>query len=180
VRGQRTYRALLRLYPQWFRDEYGPDMELLFATQLRDERPLQVWVRAVWELARTVPARHLESRGTRSRVDRGALLMIWGGVMMWVASGLLGGPDAVARSVPTVAAVAIARTRERRGWHAGWALLVGGLALVSAVLAWVQVPGPMPAPRWVLAVVALCVGASAVATWLLVRAAHRSARRGEA
>ncbi len=31
------YSGLLRLYPRRFRDDYGVDMALLFAEQLRDE-----------------------------------------------------------------------------------------------------------------------------------------------
>lgn len=56
-----AYRVLLRLYPRHFRNDYGPDMALLFADQLRDEHTGRVLVRSVVDLAITIPARHLEA-----------------------------------------------------------------------------------------------------------------------
>ena len=61
--GQRAlgmYTALLRVYPRSFRDEYGQDMVLLFAQQLRDEPAARIWVRGVVDLAITTPSLHLE------------------------------------------------------------------------------------------------------------------------
>jgi hypothetical protein len=42
-----VYRALVRLYPRRFRDEYGPALVLLFARQLREEAAARVWARGL-------------------------------------------------------------------------------------------------------------------------------------
>lgn len=55
-----AYRALLHLYPRRFRAEYGPDMALLFANQLRDEAGVCVWARTLVDVAINVPTQHLE------------------------------------------------------------------------------------------------------------------------
>jgi len=56
----RVYAALLALYPRRFRREYGEDMVLLFAEQLRDENAWRVYSRAATDLALTVPTSYLE------------------------------------------------------------------------------------------------------------------------
>ena len=56
----RVYKALLLLYPRPFRQNYGEDMALLFAEQLRDENRWRVCSRAATDLALTVPTRYLE------------------------------------------------------------------------------------------------------------------------
>jgi hypothetical protein len=69
-----VYRALLRAYPRRFRDEYRPDMVLLFAEQLRDEPAGRVWARTVVDLAVTVPTRHLEAHMNRPPIRTMPLL----------------------------------------------------------------------------------------------------------
>lgn len=64
-RGIGLYRGLLRCYPRSFRDEYGPDMVLLFSEQLSDEPTLRVWGRGIVDLAITVPTLHLEAHMKR-------------------------------------------------------------------------------------------------------------------
>ncbi len=60
-----AYGRLTALYPRSFRDDYRADLVALFSQQLRDERPGRVWLRAVRDLAVTVPVQHLEAHMTR-------------------------------------------------------------------------------------------------------------------
>ena len=66
----RAYRALLRLYPATFRDDYGEEMVRLFREQLRDARgangPMAVtglWARAIVDVLETAPGHHLRKEG---------------------------------------------------------------------------------------------------------------------
>lgn len=56
------YRRLTALYPRPFREEYRLDLLALFMVQLHDEPPIRVWIRALRDLAVTVPTQHLEVR----------------------------------------------------------------------------------------------------------------------
>lgn len=65
-----AYRALLRLYPATFRDDYGEEMARLFGEQLRDARtthsPIAVaglWARAIADVLETAPSHHLRREG---------------------------------------------------------------------------------------------------------------------
>ena len=53
-RHQSLYRALVSLYPRSFRTDYGEPMVQLFADRVRDVGA-RAWLRAVPDLARTVP-----------------------------------------------------------------------------------------------------------------------------
>jgi hypothetical protein len=62
----RAYRALLRLYPATFRDDYGEEMARLFGEQLRDARTANgrqavagLWARAIADVLVTAPRQHL-------------------------------------------------------------------------------------------------------------------------
>src|SRR5579864_4701509 len=61
---ERVYRALLKVYPKRYRERFGEQMGQLFADQLRasdtPKKFARVWLRTLADLARTVPARHLE------------------------------------------------------------------------------------------------------------------------
>jgi putative ABC transport system permease protein len=54
-RADRVYRALLRLYPTEFRDEYGREMTQMFRDRARHERPSRVWLDVARDLLATVP-----------------------------------------------------------------------------------------------------------------------------
>ena len=65
MRAMVVYRALLRCYPAPFRQEYGQQMQLLFADQLehagrRGGRQAQaiLWARAVVDALKVAPAEH--------------------------------------------------------------------------------------------------------------------------
>src|SRR5690606_13991472 len=57
---RRCYRALLRLYPAGFRDEYGAPMEQGFADDWREAdgviAPLMLLIGTVWDVVTTAPA----------------------------------------------------------------------------------------------------------------------------
>ncbi len=55
----RIYRALLLAYPSEFRQEYGREMEQLFAGRLAAEPPLRVWLAAFGDLLIAAPREHL-------------------------------------------------------------------------------------------------------------------------
>ena len=68
TRSVRLYTALLALYPQAHRDEYGPDMVQLFADRYRDERPtkdlfhfVRFWGGMVGDIFRTALTERTES-----------------------------------------------------------------------------------------------------------------------
>ena len=55
---ERIYRALLRLYPAEFRDEYASEMAQLYHDRVGDEPPARVWTDLVGDLVRTAPKEH--------------------------------------------------------------------------------------------------------------------------
>jgi putative ABC transport system permease protein len=55
---ERIYRALLRLYPAEFRDEYASEMAQLYHDRVGHEPPARVWTDLVADLVRTAPKEH--------------------------------------------------------------------------------------------------------------------------
>jgi putative ABC transport system permease protein len=53
--GERIYHALLFCYPREFRDEYGPEMELLFRERSAAESPFVLWLHLVADVGITAP-----------------------------------------------------------------------------------------------------------------------------
>lgn len=70
-RHQALYRAFVTLYPRSFRTDYGDPMVQLFADRVRDVGA-KAWLRALPDLARTVPVERIEAvmsrLGPRARV----------------------------------------------------------------------------------------------------------------
>jgi hypothetical protein len=88
------YRALQRLYPRAFREEYADDMVTLLGEQLRDEPPWRVCGRGLVDLAVTVPTRHVEVHMSRNRTPALVILIslaLGSAVFVWV-EGLLASP----------------------------------------------------------------------------------------
>ena len=69
-----AYRLLVRLYPERFRQEYGPDLVGLVADQLRDEPTWRVLARSAIDLALTLPTQHLEAHMTRTATTLGPVI----------------------------------------------------------------------------------------------------------
>jgi len=57
----RGYRVLLRLYPRWFRREYGEDLLQAFRDELRDRGAVRGWLRVIADLFVSIPAQHREA-----------------------------------------------------------------------------------------------------------------------
>ena len=140
-----VYRWLLRFYPRRFRDEYGLDMVLLFANQLRDEPAPRVWARGAVDLAITVPARHLEAHVDRPPNSFTPLLLAAISAAAALV-GILGGSNlvmlaaggAVAIVFGALAATAWRHTRTltttRPATAQWWKLLATGAAALAAMV----------------------------------------------
>ena len=118
ARRTRVYRALFSLYPRQFRQEYGPDMALLFEDQLRDEPAARVWVRAVIDLAITVPTQHLEAH--MNRPPNPAIPAVFtalsvAGIFLTMVSGVRGGMTGIGLAIALIfGALAVAAWRRTR------------------------------------------------------------------
>jgi hypothetical protein len=71
----RLYRSLLVLYPRSFRRDYREPMAQLFGDSLRT-RGARVWLRALPDLARTIPAQRIEAFMSRLRRPAGRVAAI--------------------------------------------------------------------------------------------------------
>jgi hypothetical protein len=175
-----VYRALLRFYPRSFRDEYGPDMVLLFANQLRDEPALRVWTRGFVDLAVTVPGRHLEAHMNRPPNSTVPLLFAavgFAGVIFGIVGGSNRGMLAVGLSVAVVAGVlAVVAWRHTRVITAAppvtaqwWKFLVGG---AGAIVAMIVAEGATDLSLWWPMVITILAALVALAIGLVLGVAH--------
>ena len=175
-----VYRKLLWLYPRSFRDEYGSDMALLFADQLRDEPAARVWARGAVDLAITVPARHLEAHVNRP--PNAVVPLLFASLSLAGAlAGLVGGSNlsvlAVGMAIAVLAgALAIAARRQTRavtpqsGVTAQWwkLLTFGSAALVAMIVA----EGATDLSLWWPMVITVLCALVALAAGLVLGLAH--------
>jgi hypothetical protein len=177
------YRMLLRLYPRDFRDEFGPDMALLFTQQLRDESALRVWARGATDLAITVPALHLEIRVTRpsnmatplafAALSLACLLLaIVGGS----SAGILATSLSLAAASGALSIVAwrhtrtIATTPTLTGhW---WKFLAGGAGGLTAIAVATTITGEVTNGLWWPMMIATALGLTTLAAGLVLGIAH--------
>lgn len=164
-----TYRLAVRLYPKAFRDEYGDDLVLLLADQLRDERATRVAVRTAVDLLLSVPQRHLESRMSTTRPS--TLPTVLGAVALsvLVVAVVVGHPAVLAGGVIAflgfggLALLAAHRDRpltDPRPWSSRWwLLLTSGLGLLVGLVVVTTAVGELPSGGWF---VAMTVGLAAV------------------
>jgi hypothetical protein len=153
----RAYKALLVLYPRPFRREYGEDMALLFAEQLRDESAWRVCARAATDLALTVPTRYLEAVMKSSTSP--FLSALFGAV---AAAGLVcavvSGTNATL-AISGVAVAVVAGGLSAASYHRnrplgapasaiGWKLAAAGGLLLTALIITVNVIGELPDGFW--------------------------------
>ena len=174
--GLRFYRALLRLHPKSFRQEYGDDMALLFAEQLRDGNTSLVWWRGLLDLAIAVPTRHLEAHVHRPPANTVPVLFAAVATAGILAVGI-GGSNTATASVGFAVAVvagllafaARRRTRDVTAPMAGsdnwWRFLAGGIGGIAVFAVTTTSVGELSAGGWVAgmvflltAVVLTCVG----------------------
>jgi hypothetical protein len=175
-----TYRALQRLYPRGFRQEYGDDMAALFGEQLRDEPAWRVCGRALVDLAVTVPTRHVEVHMSRNRTP--ALVILGSLALASAVFVLVEGALGLAMAALGAGLGVLIWRRDRpamaeRGGAAGWwKLLVAGGVLFATVVATTTATGELSQRAWIVAAAAFLVsvvllGAGTVLG--LVRAADR-------
>jgi hypothetical protein len=187
-RAARVYGWLLRVYPRRFRDEYGADMVLLFAEQLRDEPALGVWARGVIDVAITVPARHLEAHVDRSpnhTVPALFAAISVAGVLFGIITGSHLGMLAVGLSVAAAAgALAVAAWRHTRAITAArtttahwWKFLVGGAGVLGAVIVVTTTIGEVDESMWWPMMITILGALVTVAAGLILGIAHLTARR---
>jgi hypothetical protein len=186
--GVGVYRQMLRLYPRRFRDEYGADMALLFAEQLRDERAARVWVRSVVDLAITVPTRHLEEHMNRPPSPlvpllfaivsvAGACVALVGGTgPATLAVGL-----AVAVGGAALSAVSWRRTRPLTAdalsaahW---WKFIAGGVLVLGAVIAVTTATGEVDDSVWLPLMLTVVAALVSVVVGLVMALVHLSGAR---
>jgi hypothetical protein len=182
------YRALLRLYPRSFRDEYGPDMALLFSHQLRDERAVRVWARGVIDVAITLPALHLETRmrrpsNTATPLAFAALSLA--GVLLAVIGGSSPGMLALGLSVGAASgALAVLSWRHTRAIATAhpvsaqwWKFLAGGAGVLGALLLGTTMSGEVTNGLWWPTMITIAVALTALAAGLVLGVAHLTGNR---
>ena len=180
-----VYRALLRLYPRRFRDEYGPDMALLFADQLRDEPASRVWARGLVDLAVTVPNRHLEAHMNRPPNSTVSLLfavVALTGVGVAILGGSSSGMLAVGLSVAAAAAaLAVVAWRHSRPLAVAppatahwWKFLTAGAGILAGVIVITTVTGEVDNSMWWPMMITVVCALLLVATGLVLGVGHRT------
>lgn len=182
----RVYRMLVRLYPERFREEYGPDLVALVADQLRDEPTWRVLARSAVDLALTLPTRHLEAHMDRaptpvvpalfgalalSAVIVGAIvghpLVLLACLAVGVAAGWLG-LLAAHRARPL--------TRPRPATAHWWKFLAGGAGLLAALIAMTTATGELPDGGWLVAMVTGLTAIVLIGAGIVLGIAHLAAR----
>jgi hypothetical protein len=140
-----AYRALVRLYPRRFRDEYGADMALLMREQCREESTGRVFARAVIDAAISIPSQHMEARMHRAP-NRLVPLVYMTAAVAGLLVAILGGSEP-ATLVLGLGVAIIAGTIGAMAWHRSatirdtppvtaswWKFLLAGPCLVALVI----------------------------------------------
>ena len=182
----RACRALVRLYPRRFRDDYGVDMVLLVREQAREEPAWRVLGRLVIDGAISIPSQHLEVRMRRvpsSLVPVVYLTIAAAGLLLAVVGGstvptLLIGLG-VAAIAGTIGALAWKRSTPVAGATtlagAWWKFLLSGPALIAVVI----VAAGVGVQAWYLGLLAVLLACGSTALGLVlgaVRLVGRGAR----
>lgn len=187
-RAVRLYEALLRLYPRSFRDEYGPDMVLLFSRQLREESAVRVWTRGAVDLAITLPTLHLETSMTRNAnpvVPLGFAALSLTGLVLAVLGGASSGMLTAGLALAAVAgALAVLAWRNTRPITTGssvvahWrTFLAAGASGLAALVVAVSVVDELPDGMWWPMVITMALALASLSTGLVLGIAHKAAKR---
>ena len=180
---ERAYRAMVRLYPRRFRDEYGEDMVRLIREQCRDESAWRIAARSTVDLAIAIPTQHLEARMNRAPsalVPLVYAVFALGGV----ALAIVGGSDptssviglAVALGAGTLGILAWRRAAPGRAttptgtW---WKFLAAGPCLIGLVI----VASGAGVNAWFLGLVTVLTAVVSTATGVVLGLAHLWNRR---
>jgi hypothetical protein len=180
------YRRAVRLYPRQFRNDYGPDLVQLVADQLRHEPTWRVLARTTFDLALTLPTRHLEAHMHRPPtmivpalfgalalaavivgLTVGHPLVLMGCLAVGAAAGGLG-LMAARRSRPLNQPIPVSAQ-----W---WKLLAGGTALLALLIAATTVIGELPDGGWLVAMVTGLTAILLIGAGVVLGIAHLAAR----
>jgi uncharacterized membrane protein YhaH (DUF805 family) len=179
-----AYAALIRLYPRSFREDYGPDMEVLLRRQLQDEPALRVWGRALLDVVLTVPPQHLEV--LMSRPVSSSSLYSGLGIVSLAAAGLLVAtvglsPVGLAVVVVLVALGAISWRRSHAlsgsGGNRGWTFLLAGVVGLAVTVLSVQGRDELASGPWTVFAIALVASVVLLVAGLWQVIAQTGARR---
>jgi len=178
-----VYRGLLRAYPRRFREEYGEDMTLLLAEQLRDENPMRVWLRALVDLAVSAPTRHLEVRmknASSRTVPTVFAAIAVGGLLLAAIGGTTIGLVAIGLIV-AVTAGALALIAWRRSsdfttpgtvssqW---WKYVVVGGGMLATLIIVTTITGELPEGGWAVAMLVLLTSLITLAFGIVLGIVH--------
>jgi hypothetical protein len=171
----RVYRVLLCLYPRAFRREYGEDMALLAAEQLREDRAPRVLGRLLLDLAVTIPARHLEARMPHATSSP----LVISFIAIATAFIAFGGPLGLGVAVALLALAALIWRRTRpivavpeARW---WKLLLTGVGLLLALVVVTTIIGELPDRGWYIAMAAMFASFALIGTGVVLGIALRIA-----
>lgn len=176
-----VYRALQRLCPRAFRDEFGDDMVLLFREQLRDEPTSRVCGRGIVDLLVTVPIQQVEVHMSRTRTPALVLLasLAAASAMFALVEGLLG--VAVAAMGAVLAMLIWRHERparaQREAAQRWWKLLVSGAALLATVVGVTTATGELSEPAWAIAAATLLVSVSLLGAGVILGLVRLTDRR---
>ena len=176
--GARTYRRLIRLYPRQFREEYGADLVLLLADQLRDDPPWRAYTRSAVDLALTVPARHLEAHMKRPPSTILPVVYATSALVCLLLLGVGGSNPAfsLVLMLPVIGFSAMAVTSWRRGrpfvdaraadgW---WRFLVAGVASLVGAIVVTSIVGEVSESLWLPAMLWFVTSIVLMVTGLLL------------
>ena len=181
-----VYRHAVRFYPRRFREDYGSDLVLLVADQLRDEPTWRVLARSTVDLVLTLPTRHLEAH-----VHRPPALLIptlFGAVALAaVIVGITVGHPFVLLACLAIGAAAgglgmLAAHRARpltqpRPTSAHWwKLLAGGAAVMAALIAITTATGELPDGGWLIAMITGLTALLLIGAGVVLGIAHLASR----
>jgi hypothetical protein len=173
----RVYRALLHLYPRWFRREYGDDMVALLGHQVRDENVVRVAARTAIDLALTIPARHLEAHVRRTPTT--ALVITF--VTIATALAVVGGPGGVAGAAVLLGLAVLTWRRSRPVVDAvdgrWWKLLLAGVTLLATVVVVTTITGELPDGGWLVAMASLLTSFGLIGAGIVLGIAGRVGTR---
>jgi hypothetical protein len=174
-----VYRALIRLYPRRFRDEYGADMARLMREQCRDESTGWVVARALMDAAISIPTQHMEAR-MRSAPNRLVPLVYMTAAVAGLLVAILGGSERASRVLGlglavvagTIGAVAWRRSAPARdaapvtaSW---WKFLIAGPCLFAVVI----VASGVGVNAWFLGIAIVLAGVISIAMGVVFALAH--------
>jgi hypothetical protein len=180
----RVYRALIRLYPRRFRDEYGADMARLMRDQCRDESTVRVLTRAAMDAATSIPTQHMEAR-MRTAPNRVVPLVYVSAAVAGLLVATLGGSEGatlalglgVAAVTGTIGVVSWRRAAPKHDARpvtaSWWKFLVASPCLVALVI----VAAGAGVNAWYLGMVIVLAAVMSTAMGVVLALAHLFARR---